>query len=61
MSEGVKRTICLALLFIPIFILTFLCPSLALAKVKLFDQTNGVLKYNKGIEYAYIALTLLTA
>ncbi|CAG8542838.1 5259_t:CDS:2 [Dentiscutata erythropus] len=49
MSEGVKRIICLAL-FTTILILTILCLSLALAKVKLFDQTNGILKYNKGID-----------
>ncbi|KAF0479478.1 hypothetical protein F8M41_023868 [Gigaspora margarita] len=61
MSKGKVRRFCLALLIIQLFILTFLCPALALAKVLLFDQTNGELNYNKGVEYSYIALTCSTA
>ncbi|CAG8793706.1 24264_t:CDS:2, partial [Gigaspora margarita] len=51
MSEGIQIFLEL-LLKLPLFILTFLCPSLVLAKVNLFNQTNEVLKYNKGVEYA---------
>ncbi|CAG8752302.1 27779_t:CDS:2, partial [Dentiscutata erythropus] len=61
MSKGKIRTFCLALLVIQLFILTFLCPALALAKVFMFDQTNGELNYNKGVEYSYIVLTWSTA
>ncbi|CAG8444641.1 27270_t:CDS:2 [Dentiscutata erythropus] len=56
MSKRKILTYCLELLILQLFILTFLCPALALAKVLAFDQTNGELNYNKGVEYVYIVL-----
>ncbi|RHZ48985.1 hypothetical protein Glove_535g30 [Diversispora epigaea] len=55
--QGIKRGICLYLLIVPNIILTFLCPALEIAKIELFNQTNGELIYNPWVEYLYLTLT----
>ncbi|RHZ48984.1 hypothetical protein Glove_535g31 [Diversispora epigaea] len=59
MAYNTLKLFCLFALLVPFFVLTVVCPALTISKINLFNDTDGVLKYNAWVEYLSISIPIV--